>query len=109
VTDDGERSRSALIAATVMLMVVIVVVGYVSTGLFSLVGCGIETGTGYCARLYGGFHSDELYLILAPAVLAGWAGILSVQRRSARPLLKAGVALITVAALLPPLLLAVWT
>ena len=89
-------------------MALIVVLGYLSTGLFSL-ACLNAAGAGYCARLYGGFPIEELYLILAPAILAGCAGILSVRRRSARPLLSAGLALIIVAVVLPPLLLILWT
>jgi hypothetical protein len=50
---DKLRSERALIVATVLVMVVIGVVGYLSTSFLSVL-CGIEEGKGYCGRLYEG-------------------------------------------------------
>jgi len=108
VADDREQSTRALIAATALVIVLIGVVGYLSTGVFSLL-CGIEEGKGYCGRVSEGkLTIEELCLVLAPAAVAVWAGVRSVRRRSARPLLRAGLALIPVAVLLPLVALVVW-
>jgi hypothetical protein len=108
VVTDGERSKRVLIAATVFTIVLICVVGYLSTGVFSLL-CGIEEGKGYCGRVSEGkFTIEELGLVLAPATVVVSAGVLSVRRGSARPLLRVSLALIPIAVLLPLFILVVW-
>lgn len=106
---DDEQKRRALIAATVVAMVLTFVVGVLSTGLVSAV-CGIDSAEGtYCARISEEkFPIEEMCLILAPVVLAAWPGARSVRRRSARPLLVASVPLFLIALFLPLVVAVVW-
>jgi len=106
---DSERARRALIVATFILMTLIFFVSILSTGFLGVL-CGIEPTEGsYCARIsQGRFPIEELCLVLAPVVLAAWPGLLSIRRRSARPLLGASVPLLLFAVLLPFVVGVVW-
>jgi hypothetical protein len=109
VCADSEQKQRALIAATVIVMVLIFVVGVLSTGVVSTL-CGFDSKEGtYCARISEGkFPIEELCLILAPVVLAAWPGVLSVRRRSARPLLVASLPLFLITVLLPLVVGVAW-
>jgi len=102
VIADGEQDKGGLIAATVIVMVLVFAVSVLSTGFLGVL-CGIEPTEGsYCARIsQGRFPIEELCLILVPVVLAAWAGVLSVRRRSVRPLLRASLPLVPLTVLLP--------
>jgi len=107
---DSERAKRALTVATFVLMVLIFFVGLLSTGFLSAL-CGVEPTQGsYCARIsQGRFPIEELCLVLAPVVLAAWPGLLSIRRRSARPLLGASVPLLLFTVLLPFAVEIVWS
>jgi len=99
---DDEQKKRALIAATVVAMVLTFLVGGLSTGFVGVL-CGFEPAEGsYCARIsQGNWPIEEICLILAPVILAAWPGVRGVRRRSARPLLVASIPLFLVAVLLP--------
>jgi hypothetical protein len=108
VLADREQAKRALTVASVLVVVAIGVIGYLSTGFFSAL-CGIERGNGYCERVgSGGLPIEELCLVLAPVALAAWAGVLSVRRGSPRLLLRASFVIFPLALLLPPILMAAW-
>lgn len=104
-----QRKKVALLTATAIVVVLSFVVGYLSTGLVSLL-CGTESAEGtYCARISeGAFPIEELGLILVPTVLTVGTGVLSIRRRSARLLLLASLPLSLITVLLPLAVAVVW-